>query len=135
MDAPCPAATFTVLGLPAPKGSRTVGRRADGRIFTRPASKREHPWIEAVARAASEHDPLPPPYGVALSFCMPRPARPAHPYPTRGDIDKLVRAVLDGLTRGGLIVDDAHVTSLDAHKYWVDPGLEGVTVTVAGDGR
>ena len=130
MDAPR-TATFTVPGVPAPKGSRIVGRRKDGRTYTRPASKREHPWVEAVAEQASTHEPLVPPYDVTLSFCMPRPAKPSHPYPTRGDLDKLVRAVLDGLTRGGLISDDSRVTTLYAQKLWVDPGLEGVIVTVS----
>lgn len=61
---------------------------------------------------------------------MPRPKKPSHEYPTRGDLDKLVRAVLDGLTRGGTIVDDRHVTELSATKFWAEPGDEGVAITV-----
>lgn len=122
--------SFVVRGVPAPKGSRISGRRKDGSIFTRPASKGEHAWVEAVAMVAKTQPPLQPPYSVGLHFAMPRPKKPSHEYPTRGDLDKLVRAVLDGLTRGGLIVDDRHVTDLSAAKFWALPGDESVAVTV-----
>jgi Holliday junction resolvase RusA-like endonuclease len=121
---------FVVSGVPAPKGSRISGRRKDGSIFTRPASKGEHIWVEAVAEVAKGQPKLPPPYSVELHFSMPRPKKPSHEYPTRGDLDKLVRAVLDGLTRGGVIVDDRHVTDLSAAKFWAEPGDEGVAVAV-----
>jgi Holliday junction resolvase RusA-like endonuclease len=43
-----------------------------------------------------------------------------------------MRALLDGLTRGGLISDDRHVTELRAFKRWApDLGEEGATVRVA----
>lgn len=81
--------------------------------------------------ARAEAGSIEAPYVVALDFAMPRPARPAHPHPTRGDLDKLVRAVLDGLTRGGLIADDRHVIELAASKRWAsERGAEGVAVTV-----
>ena len=122
--------SFVVPGVPAPKGSRISGRRKDGSIFTRPASKGEHAWVDAVAKVAEKRPKLKPPYSVELHFSMPRPKKPSHDYPTRGDLDKLVRAVLDGLTRGGTIVDDRHVVGLRAAKFWAEPGDEGVAVTV-----
>lgn len=128
-----PAISFHVAGVPAPKGSRIVGHNRRGQSYTRPASRREKPWTEAVALVARANRlavPLLPPYAVELAFAMPCPARPSHPHPTRGDLDKLVRAVLDGLTRGGLILDDRHVTDLAATKRWASPGAEGVDVTV-----
>jgi Holliday junction resolvase RusA-like endonuclease len=118
------ALAMTVYGVPAPKGSRTLGRRRDGSTFTRPASNREHAWVEAVARQATwlrsqpRRPLLEPPYAVALEFYLARPAHPAHGHPTRGDVDKLARAVLDGLVRGGLISDDRHVVELAARKAW-----------------
>jgi len=127
--------TFTVPGIPAPKGSRTPGRRKDGSIFTRPASRSEHGWVEAVAavaRAYGHRARLAPPYRIDLRFALPRPKRPSYDYPTRGDVDKLARAVLDGLTQGGVITDDRHVTDLVATKRFASPGQEGVTVTVSG---
>lgn len=119
-----------VPGEPAPKGSRTTGRRKDGSVFSRPASPREKSWVEAVALIARSQGKLPPPYSVELQFAMPRPQKPSHDHPTRGDIDKLARAVLDGLTQGGLIVDDRHVTELTTSKFWALPGDQGVSVSV-----
>lgn len=131
------AVTLNVAGIPAPKGSRIHGQRADGTSYSRPASRREKSWTDAVALTARTARPdgctLPPPYAVDLVFALPRPAKPSHPHPTRGDIDKLVRAVLDGLAQGGLILDDRHVTALRAVKRWAIPGGEGVVVTVAPD--
>ncbi|MEK6273222.1 MAG: RusA family crossover junction endodeoxyribonuclease [Actinomycetota bacterium] len=128
--------TLTVRGTPAPKGSRTLGKRRDGSTFTRPASNAEHRWVEAVAleamAARTRAGAIEPPYAVVLDFAMRRPARPAHDWPTRADLDKLIRAVLDGLTRGGLIEDDRHVVRVDAAKWWAgEPGGEGVVVTVS----
>lgn len=109
---------LTVQGKPAPKGSRTIGRRGDGSIFTRPASNAEHRWTDAVARMAQwrrgqDVGPLPEaPYSVELVFYCERPQRPSHSHPSRHDVDKLARAVLDGLVNGGLLSDDRHVTEL-----------------------
>jgi Holliday junction resolvase RusA-like endonuclease len=128
--------SFRVPGTPAPKGSRIPGRRKDGSIFTRPASKGEKPWVEAVALIARGHrlpgaKPLEPPYEVELVFVMPRPESPKYDWPTVGDVDKLERAVLDGLTLGGLIRDDRHVTDLHSSKRFGDPSTIGVQITIA----
>ena len=123
-----------VPAAPTPKGSRTSGVRRDGSVFTRPASKAEHPWVEAVARVALGHRwraPAPP-YAVELAFVMPRPTRPEHPWPSLGDLDKLERAVLDGLVRGGVLSDDRHVVELGSSKAWAPSnGEPGVGVVVA----
>lgn len=128
--------SFRVPGAPAPKGSRIPGRRKDGSIFTRPASKGEKPWVETVALIARGHrppggKPLEPPYRVELTFVMPTPKRPSHEWPSVGDLDKLERAVLDGLKTGGLIVDDRHVTDLHSSKRFGDPSTIGVQITIA----
>jgi Holliday junction resolvase RusA-like endonuclease len=125
-----------IAGEPAPKGSRTLGRRRDGSVFSRPASQGEAGWVEAVARsamAARGTAQIEPPYTVELIFSLPRPARPAHAHPSRSDLDKLVRAVLDGLVRGGLLEDDRHVVRLVASKRWAAPGDEGATIRISTD--
>jgi Holliday junction resolvase RusA-like endonuclease len=38
------------------------------------------------------------------------------------DIDKLTRAILDGLTDGGLLADDARVVELHITKRYPTPG-------------
>lgn len=123
---------LTVPGRIAPKGSRTAGVRRDGQRYSRPASRYEHPWTEAVARhalVAARSGPLEPPYRVALVFFYARPARPAHAWPSRLDVDKACRAVLDGLVRGRLLVDDRHVIDLRARSSWAS-GLDGERVQV-----
>ena len=117
-----------IAGHPAPKGSRTGGQRKDGSRYSRESSKRVGPWVEQVAYCARANRPagkvLEAPYAIELEFRMPRPANPTYDWPTKdGDVDKLERAVLDGLVRGGLIVDDRHVIDLCSSKRFGPPGV------------
>jgi Holliday junction resolvase RusA-like endonuclease len=87
---------------------------------------------------------LPPREGalwVEVTFRLPRPKghmgkrglRPSAPrFPaTRPDLDKLCRAVLDGLTSGGAYGDDAQVTVLTAEKvYASETRAPGCTIRV-----
>lgn len=138
-------ASFIVYATIAPKGSRTAGVRRDGSRYTRPASPHEHGFTEAVAREAmicrakgGAHGgagygalvAAVPPYRVQLTFCFRRPGRPSWDWPSRVDVDKAVRAALDGLVRGGLLEDDRHVTELVARKQW-SAGLEHLAVVVS----
>jgi Holliday junction resolvase RusA-like endonuclease len=119
---------FTVSGRPAPKGSRTRGMTADGRHYTRPASKYEKPWTDAVQRAAEGHPALLPPYRVDLHFRFTRPAKPRYAWPVAADLDKAARATLDGLVKARLIADDKHVVQINASAEY---GEQGCDVTVA----
>lgn len=116
------AAKLTVYGQIASKGSRTLGKRSDGSLYTRPASTHEHAWVETVARQAlwlrQQLESPVAPYRVELIFYFAPPARASRGYPSRLDVDKCARAVLDGLVRGGMLEDDRHVTELVAHKHW-----------------
>jgi Holliday junction resolvase RusA-like endonuclease len=125
--APLKTAAFTVEGTPAPKGSRTAGVTKAGKPYLRPASKREKPWTELVSKAAALEVPLPPPYEIEIRFRFASAAKPVHPYPSRSDLDKLVRCAVDGLMFGGLIEDDRHVTRLVASKEY---GTEGAVFYV-----
>jgi crossover junction endodeoxyribonuclease RusA len=123
-----------VRGIPAPQGSkRHIG---NGRMVE--MSKKVGPWREAVrAETAKRCDaPLTGPIDVHLEFYVSRPAshygtgrnsdkiKPSAPtYPDgRPDIDKLCRAVLDGLTEGGAWRDDGQVVYLAAAKFYGQPG-------------
>lgn len=127
---------LVVRGRIAGKGSRTIRPLPDGRVVTRPDSKYEKPFVRAVAESAAvrraEGGDLPrAPYRVELDFYFDPPKRSAHPYPSRLDIDKTVRAVLDGLVAGGLLVDDRHVTELVARKSFAAAvGEERVEVVI-----
>lgn len=128
---------FTVEGDPGPKGSRTVGQRKNGSTFTRPSSKRQKPWEAAVSiaagEAAAEHGQLEPPYRVTLEFTSAKPKRPTWAWPSKDDLDKLVRCTLDGLVKGGLMVDDRHVTTLTSGKaFAVTSGCRVSVESLAG---
>jgi Holliday junction resolvase RusA-like endonuclease len=124
-------------GRAAPKGSRIAGYSKKGKMFTRPASKFEKPWIDAVKAAtqvAMRHGfDDGPPYRVELEFRIARPANPRYAHPASHDLDKLVRAALDGLVAGGALKDDRHVTSLTALKRYVQsdetPGLRAMVAS------
>jgi Holliday junction resolvase RusA-like endonuclease len=127
-------AQFSVKGHPAPKGSRTF---LGGGGASKESSDNCKPWVEAIVFAAKGQrpkggDPLAPPYEIGLRFVMPRPADPKYDWPSRdGDLDKLARAVLDGLTQGGLILDDRHVVQLDTVKEFAEGGKStGVSIVI-----
>ena len=66
-------------------------------------------------------EPLAPPYRVDAWFYIKRPksTKAAFPVaPVVGDVDKLLRATLDGLKTGGLIEDDRFVVDVFATKRW-----------------
>jgi crossover junction endodeoxyribonuclease RusA len=138
-----------VSGRPAPQGSkRHVG---NGRMVE--MSKAVGPWREAV-RAETQTEmwtqgragrPMEGPVAVRLRFWLTRPAshygtgrnkavvkasaprRPAG----RPDVDKLARAVLDGLTMGGAFADDSQVVELQASKWYVNGGdAAGCVITL-----
>jgi crossover junction endodeoxyribonuclease RusA len=127
---------ITVRGTPAPQGSkRHVG---NGRMVE--MSKAVGPWREAIRaetqRAMNGDKPIDGPVRVGIWFYMTRPrghyrtgrnadllkdAAPLFPV-SRPDLDKLARAVLDGLTMGGAWLDDSQVTHLDVIKMYGQPG-------------
>ena len=127
-----------VEGRPAPKGSRIAGITKTGHTYTRAASKYEKPWVDAVKTATQiamrHHRSLDPPYEVELFFRLQPPKQPTprtKPWPVTPDLDKLVRAVLDGLQQGGCLADDRHVTALTTGKRYVRQGeAPGVHATI-----
>lgn len=119
--------TFSVSGQPAPKGSRTVGRRKDGSIYTRPANPREKVWTKTVADSCKELEYLSPPYEVEVKFRFTAPGKSKYSYPSRNDLDKLLRSTLDGMVQGGLIEDDRHIVRLVSQKEY---GTEGAVILV-----
>jgi Holliday junction resolvase RusA-like endonuclease len=104
------------------------------------------PWREAVraeTQLAMPGAPMTGPVNVHIIFYLPRPknhyrtGRNAHilhaaapRFPQgRPDIDKLARAVLDGMTTGGAWSDDSQVVSLSVHKlYTIDGEKPGCVV-------
>jgi Holliday junction resolvase RusA-like endonuclease len=84
--------------------------------------------VEQVAYCAMANRPagktLEPPYEIELVFSMPEGQRPKYAWPTKdGDGDKLERAILDGLVRGKLILDDRHVIACTWRKAFGTPSV------------
>ncbi len=50
---------------------------------------------------------------------------------TKPDLDKLERAILDALTKSGVIKDDALVVDLVASKHYADENRPGVLIELS----
>jgi crossover junction endodeoxyribonuclease RusA len=127
-----------VNGIPGPQGSK---RHVGGGVMIE-SSKAVGPWRDAIRtecqRLTGATIAYPRPAAVVVNICftLPRPVghlglgrnagkpKPSAPdYPAvKPDIDKLERAVLDGLTAGGAWSDDAQVVSCLTVKAYAAPG-------------
>ncbi len=121
---------FEVEGIPAPQGSkRYVG---NGRFIE--ASKYLPAWRSAVEQRCREvfAEPLDGALEVELWFILPKPSSVSRVYPSvMPDADKLARAVNDGLTKGGAIVDDSRIVNLLVYKRYSANGWTGVRVQIS----
>jgi crossover junction endodeoxyribonuclease RusA len=117
---------IVVRGTPAPQGSkRHIG---NGRMIE--MSKAVGPWREAVRSQCqlymdSGASAFVGAVTVGINFYLPRP-KSLHKsvlWPAkRPDLDKLARAVLDGLTDGGAWLDDGQVVRLQLAKHYAGDG-------------
>ena len=126
-----------VAGVPAPQGSKRAlgaGRRG-GKIRMVESSKKLKPWRAAVREMftlGGEPCRFLPGTAVVVTivFVMPRPVatpktRATPPAVKKPDVDKLVRAVLDGISAkigAGVIADDSQVVTVHAHKRIAELG-------------
>lgn len=129
--------TFEVLGLPSPQGSK----RHIGNGIMVESSKTLPAWRDSLATAArniaADVGMLDGPLRVTVEFRHPMPkSRPAkvrrhgcNPKTTAPDLDKLCRAVGDGLEAGGLIRTDAAIFEWRATK-WEVVGWTGAVITI-----
>ncbi len=135
-----------VPGWPAPKGSMDV--MPNGRLTQN--NVRSEAWAHTVADAAREcvavlpgrpgawvwHEgyPYAGPVSVWLEFRFQRPVEPRFDVPgttATGDVDKLVRNVLDALTVAKVWADDALVVDLHATSRYATVSQEsGVDIQV-----
>lgn len=125
---------LTIWGQPKPQGSMTaLISKSTGRAFAKPSStavKWRNDLVTQVTELMEEYD-LPifdeGPIGVEMLFCFDRPkSHPKRRIATDlgvkyngSDVDKLMRAVLDGITVAGLIGDDKQVVSSFGMKVYV----------------
>lgn len=138
---------ITIPGRAATKGSmKCVGRRGKRAHVLVESHETAGPWRETVAGWLTRKGPsVAPgpgqPLAVEVTFTLERPKahrgtgrnahriKPRHvdAYPVghnTGDVDKLVRLVLDAMQDAGVLPDDAQVCDLTARKrYTTTPDL------------
>lgn len=124
--------TFFVAGIPVPQGSKTayvVGKRA---VLTDANKKLLKPWRAEVTRVAGaswmDRLQLDGAVHVTAVFVFERPKSVKRDAPSvKPDVDKLARALLDGVTDSGIWKDDSQVTRLEVEKvYGAAPGVHVV---------
>lgn len=118
---------FRVDGIPAPQGSKRAFVVA-GRPVLVEASKNVKPWRDAVRREAVDamngRAPFQGPMVVPVTFRMPRPKTVKRLYPsTRPDLDKILRATCDALSKV-VYVDDGQIVQFDVIKTYGTPGAD-----------
>jgi Holliday junction resolvase RusA-like endonuclease len=134
--------SFRAYGLPIPQAGTRIVQTAAGPRGITAGSKALRPWRDVIAveaevcRVEGKRHTGPVRLDVEFRFPMPasRPARLRRqgsiPKTVQPDLDKLIRAVCDSLTVGGLLLDDAQVCEIHASKAeWVD-SWTGADVTV-----
>ena len=126
--------SFFIAGTPIPKGRPRAAARGKHTILYTPKATKE--YEDHVAEVASKHIPetgiITGPITISLVFFLKAPKKYTKkmntPHVTRPDVDNLAKAILDGL-EGILYENDAHVTTLYAHKCYRDKPR--VTVSVS----
>lgn len=130
------AIIFSIEGEPAPQGSKVRTKYA-----MREDNPRTRPWRDSVAWNATavmrSREPLDCPVVVEIVFAFARPSShfgtgkneghlknsaPIH-HRVKPDLDKLCRAILDGMS-GIVIRDDSRVVELRARKEYGRPGAK-----------
>lgn len=139
--------SFFVAGCPRPQGSKRAYIRGGKPVLVE-SCERLKDWRSAISYHAGQVRPGTPITGdveAVLEFYLPRPRShfgtgknsgavrlSAPQFPSghmSGDIDKLTRCVLDGIT-GVLIADDSQVVRLSARKLFADGAAPGVKVSI-----
>lgn len=137
-----PVVSFQVVGDPTPQGSKTKmpnGAMLEGGTAELRAKRIN--WRNAVADAAriqaETHGKLDGNLRLVVNFRFVMPKSRPKAVRDQGmawkngspDLDKLVRAVGDSLTAGGLIRDDARIVHICAGKFETT-GWTGATITI-----
>lgn len=121
--------TFFVPGVPTAQGSKKYMGHRNGKPLLLESAKGLPAWRKAVREAAHEHlsrdAALFPTQAMHLDleFIMPRPKYAINkqlPAVKRPDLDKIVRAILDSLSKV-LYGDDSQVTSMHVRKRLAHP--------------
>lgn len=122
-----------VFGLPAPQGSKRI---IHGRLVEASSAKLNK-WRKEITSVATtylhEHGwtPFEDPVQLRITFYLPRPKTVKRDLPTvPPDLDKLIRAVGDGLTDSQIWTDDSLVVSLVCEKVYADDREPGADIEI-----
>ena len=123
-----------VAGTPVPQGSMK-GFNRGGRVIITSDSPGLKPWRAKIAQHAGEQggEYLEGPVRLTCVFVLPRPKSvPTRKRPrpsVRPDLDKLVRAVGDGIT-GVWLQDDSTIVEIVAEKFYEPNTGDGTGVYI-----
>lgn len=125
------AVTFFVAGIPIPQGSKTgFSPKGSTRVTLVDANaKKLKPWRQEVTRIARaswlDREQLFDAVRLDVVFVFQRPASVKRRFPSIApDLDKLVRAIGDGITDAGIWKDDGQVIRIVTEKiYGAAPGV------------
>lgn len=110
---------FFVPTTPIAQGNHRVGHHGQIYDASGAALGAWRSALELVARSVWSGPPIAGAASVLVEFYMPAPKRMTRPYPSvRPDLDKLLRAALDGITGAGIWRDDGQVAGLRARKLY-----------------
>jgi len=116
---------FFVPGIPIPQGSHRVSR--SGHIYD--SNKNLTAWRDTIRKVASTRRPLKPidtPVKVEAAFFFEKPRttrfKEAPSGKGPGDLDKLLRAIGDGLEQSRILTNDARIVEWHATKSWCRQG-------------
>lgn len=132
---------FTVYGTPQPQGSMKAFMRPGLRFpVVTSDNKQTKPWrqeLAGTAKAAMEEMGIltlvrPAAVRVEAAFYFSKPKstpKSVHHKITKPDLDKLARALLDGLT-GIAFEDDSQVTQCWVNKFFGSPARAEIRITL-----
>jgi Holliday junction resolvase RusA-like endonuclease len=106
--------TITVIGTPAPQGSKRFVGMKNGHGVMVESSKAVKPWRQSVVYAARESGlKISGPVAVEMVFTLPKPKsapKSRRTYPDKKpDLSKLARSTEDALSDAGVWEDDSRV--------------------------
>jgi Holliday junction resolvase RusA-like endonuclease len=117
---------FLVDGVPVPQGSKNawVNKGTGKAVMYDQNTEKLAPWRQRVsyeARQCYNGDRIEGPVLLVVEFRFLRPKSVRREFPAvKPDVDKLLRALCDGITDSGIWRDDAQVVTCHVKKVYAD---------------
>ena len=108
--------SFKVDITPVPKGRP---RFWNGHAVSDPKTRKFEREFRLAAKSHAPASPFAGPLHLTAIFNLLKPKRPSKNYPSRGDLDNLLKSVSDSLN-GLFWKDDTQLVSIDAAKKYAD---------------